>query len=222
MSKKVVILGTAHGSNVGGKCSPDKKFREFRYSREIISILKPKLEELGFLVFIDIPDDIVPLPQKSELSKRCSIVNNICAKYGKANCIYVSIHCNAAGSDGKWHTAGGWCVYTSKGKTKADTLAERICEAAEIYLSDYAEIMKEGKKKGIYDSKQRAFRWDMVDGDKDQEADFYVLAHTACPAVLSENLFQDNQSDVAYLESEKGKSAIIQAHIEGIKKYFGV
>ena len=41
LANKVVILGTAHGSNVPGKCSPDKKFREYRFSREVINLLKP-------------------------------------------------------------------------------------------------------------------------------------------------------------------------------------
>ena len=53
-NNKVVILGTAHGINTPGKCSPDKKFREYKFSREVINILKPKLEALGLTVYIDI------------------------------------------------------------------------------------------------------------------------------------------------------------------------
>ena len=59
-NNKVVILGTAHGINTPGKCSPDKKFREYKFSREVINILKPKLEALGLTVYIDIPQDEVP------------------------------------------------------------------------------------------------------------------------------------------------------------------
>ena len=99
---KVVVLGTAHGSNVPGKQSPDGEFREYAYSRKIIKQVKSRLEALGFIVFIDIPQDIVPTPQKIELQNRVSIVNKICAEYGTNNCLYVSIHVNAAGSDGKW------------------------------------------------------------------------------------------------------------------------
>ena len=65
-ANKVVILGTAHGSNVAGKCSPDHKFREYRFSREVIKELKPQLEALGLLVFVDMPGDEVPRPGKSE------------------------------------------------------------------------------------------------------------------------------------------------------------
>ena len=74
-NNKVVILGTAHGINTPGKCSPDKKFREYKFSREVINILKPKLEALGLTVYIDIPQDEVPRPAGSELAKRCRIVN---------------------------------------------------------------------------------------------------------------------------------------------------
>ncbi|MBP5694104.1 MAG: N-acetylmuramoyl-L-alanine amidase, partial [Bacilli bacterium] len=42
---------------------------------------------------------------------------------------------------------------------------------------------------------------------------------TACAAVLTENLFQDNKEDVAFLLSEKGKEAIVQLHLNGILNY---
>lgn len=217
---KVVILGTAHGSNRAGKHSPDKKISEYKYSREIVAELKKRLEADGYKVFVDIAADEVPTSQSAELRKRCDIVNGFCKTYGKDNCIYVSIHINAAGGDGKWHDAGGWCAYTSRGKTKADELATKLYEAAQFSLCPYAHIMEEGKKSGDYSSKQRAFRTDYSDGDPDQESDFYVLAHTSCPAVLTENLFQDNKKDVAFLESDLGKNAIIETHRLGIINYF--
>ena len=80
-------------------------------------------------------------------------------------------------------------------------------------------MMEEGKKSGAYDSKQRPFRTDKTDGDRDQEANFYVLRKTICPAVLTENLFQDNRSDVAFLLSDEGKKAIENLHIAGIRSY---
>ena len=204
MGKKIIILGTAHGVNVGGKCSPDKKFREYKYSREIIKQLKAELESEGYKVFVDMEGDEVPANQSKELEQRC---------------IYVSIHVNAAGSEGKWMNAGGWCAYTSSGKTKADALATKLYEAAQVELSDYAKALDAGKETGAYGANQRAFRTDYSDGDPDQESNFYVLAHTSCPAVLTENLFQDNKTDVAFLESEKGRKAIVALHKKGIINY---
>lgn len=43
--------------------------------------------------------------------------------------------------------------------------------------------------------------------------------HTKCPAVLTENLFQTNKEDVAYLESDKGFKTIVDIHVQGIKNY---
>jgi N-acetylmuramoyl-L-alanine amidase len=42
---------------------------------------------------------------------------------------------------------------------------------------------------------------------------------TQCPAVLTENLFQDNRADVTFLFSQAGRNAIVQAHVDGIIKY---
>ena len=39
-----VILGTAHGSNVSGKCSPDKRLMEYQWSREMCLMIKDRLD----------------------------------------------------------------------------------------------------------------------------------------------------------------------------------
>lgn len=200
---KVVILGTAHLESTPGKCSPDGKFREYKYSREIVEDLKTKLESYGYFVLVDVPqDDLKGYNQNRELSYRVQKVNDWCKTYGVKNCIYVSIHVNAAGGDGKWHTATGWEAYTTKGVTKSDKLAECLYSAAKQNLTE------------------QKIRTDKSDGDSDQEANFYVIRKTNCPAVLTENFFQDNKKDVEYLLSEQGKHEIVRTHIEGILNYF--
>lgn len=216
---KVVILGTAHGVNVSGKESPDGRFSEYAYSRKVCRAVKIALTEQGYHTCIDLEDDVVPLPLNSELSMRCGIVNALCREFGRENCVYVSIHVNAAGADGKWHDAGGWCAYTTKGKTKSDLLAESLYAAAWTSLAGYAEAMERGKREGRYGRKQQTFRTDPSDGDSDLEVNYYVLQHTQCTAVLTENLFQDNATDVAFLESEEGFRAIVDLHVRGISDY---
>ena len=196
---KTIILGTAHLKSTPGKCSPDKKFFEYKYSREICKAVKVILEDLGYKVFIDIEDEDLDVNQSKELCLRCKIVNDLQKVY--KNCIYISIHVNAAYSDGKWHDATGWEAYTSIGVTSADKLAECLYNAAKKNLI--------GKK----------LRVDMTDKDQDKEANFYVLKHTNCPAVLTENFFQDNKKDVEYLTSDKGFHQIVRTHVEGIIKY---
>lgn len=196
---KTIILGTAHLKSTPGKCSPDKKFYEYKYSREICKEIKLVLEDLGYEVFIDIEDDDMNLTQSKELCLRCKIVNDLQKVY--KNCIYISIHVNAAGSDGKWHNGTGWEAYTSVGRTSADRLAECLYNSAKKNLI--------GKK----------LRVDLSDKDQDKEYNFYVLKHTLCPAVLTENFFQDNKDDIEYLLSDIGRHQIVRTHVEGILEY---
>ena len=197
---KTIILGTAHLKSTPGKCSPDKKFYEYKYSREICQAVKVALEDLGYTVFIDIEDEDLPnVNQSKELCLRCKIVNDLQKIY--KNCIYISIHVNAAGNGTKWMNATGWSAYTSVGVTSADKLAECLYEAAKKNLN--------GKK----------LRTDFTDKDSDIESNFYVLKHTNCPAVLTENFFQDNKEDVKYLTSDEGFHQIVRLHVEGILQY---
>ena len=218
--KLTVILGTAHGKNVAGKRSPDGKFQEWQYSREIVERLREELAKREDLVdvFVDIPSAEVPLPQQAELTRRVRYVNQLCAHRHTERCIYVSIHVDAA-SSGEWKNAGGWTAYTSPGRTRSDILATYLYEAAEKHLAGYAAKMEEGKKKGQYGQNQKPFRKDTTDGDPDKEANFYVLTRTKCAAVLTENLFMDNKADVAFLTSEDGKKAIVALHKEAILRF---
>ena len=204
----IVILGTAHLGTTPGKCSPDKKFRECIFSREIVQRIKQELESNGITTFIDYlplePNEQMKAPtykqeQSKELIWRVNYVNNLCSKYGANNCLYVSVHVNAAGMGTNWMNARGWLVYTSKGNTKSDTLATCLYKEAKELLP--------------------SVRSDFSDGDPDYESDFYVLAKTKCPAVLTENLFQDNKADVEFLTSEEGKNAIVKVHVDGILDY---
>lgn len=197
--KKTIILGTAHLKSTPGKCSPDGKFKEYKYSREVCKAIRPMLQDLGYKVFIDIEDDDLDLTQSQELCLRCKIVNDLQKIY--KNCIYISIHVNAAGNDGKWHNATGWEAYTSVGVTSADRLVKYLYDAAESNLIE------------------KKIRKDFSDGDPDKEYNFYVLKHTLCPAVLTENFFQDNKEDVEFLTSTLGFHQIVRLHVEGILNY---
>lgn len=198
---KHIILGTAHLKSTPGKCSPDKSLYEYKYSRELIQAIYPILKDMGYDVYIDIPEDDLKLTTNQELKKRVDFVNSLCNKFGKNNCLYISIHVNGAGNGTKWMSATGWECWTSPGKTESDTLAEYLYKSAENNL--------EGKK----------IRKDLTDGDSDKEGNLYVLKNTKCPAVLTENFFQDNKEDVKFLLSEEGFHKIVRLHLEGIINY---
>lgn len=190
-----VLIDNGHGSNTPGKCSPDGRLREYAYTREIAERLMMELRKNGIDAERIVKEEIdVPL------SERCRRAN----EYKASEAILVSIHCNAAGNGSDWMSARGWEAWTSVGKTKADKLATCLYEGAKHCLP--------GMK----------MRKDMADGDPDKESQFYILRHTNCPAVLTENLFQDNREDVEFLLSEEGKRAIVSLHVWGIMKYLGL
>lgn len=209
-----ILIDNGHGVNTAGKKSPDKQLLEYKYNREIAIQLVAELKAKGYDA-----ERIVTEETDISLGERCRRVNAICNKIGTANVILISVHVNAAGSGGVWRSAGGWCAYTTRGVTKSDAIATKLYEAAEVSLAAYAEALEAGKKTGLYDSKQRPLRTDYQDGDADQEADFYIIKNTKCPAVLTENLFMDNKTDMAFLLSEAGRKAIVDLHVNGIINY---
>lgn len=210
----IVLIDNGHGVNTPGKCSPDGLFREYRYTREIAAEVVKRLRAAGYDA-----RRIVEEEGDVSLSQRVARVNAICDKFGNDNVLLVSIHCNAAGGDGKWKSAGGWCVYTSPGKTKADDLATALWNAANEGLKSYKERFPILQKQGAYDSRQKPMRADRSDGDPDFEARFYILVHTKCAAVLTESLFQDNKADCDFLLSEEGTKEIVELHANGIINY---
>lgn len=192
-----ILIDNGHGENTPGKCSPNGKFREYQYAREIAQSVEYELKKRGYDAERIVREDIdVPL------AERARRVNEYCDRLGTANVLLVSIHVNAAGNGSEWMNARGWSAYTSKGQTKADKLATSMYEAAEEVLPDGIRIRK-----------------DYSDGDEDWEENFYILRKTKCPAVLTENLFQDNREDVTFLTSDAGKRAIIDIHVRGIENY---
>lgn len=214
MSKIIELYSPGHGRNTPGKCSPDRRLLEYKKARELVKDIVAKRREQGVDARILVPEEY-----DVSLSERCRRVNAICDKYGKDNVILVSVHCNAAGSDGKWKSAGGWCVYTSPGQTKADNLATDLFNAAKVSLKPYIDRFPLLKERGAYDKRQVPLRADWSDGDPDYEARFYILVHTKCAAVLTESLFQDNKADVDFLLSKEGHDAIVDLHVRGVSSY---
>ena len=190
-----ILIDNGHGHNTPGKRSPDGKFREYAYNREIAKRIVADLIDRGYDAELLVPED-----NDISLEERVRRVNALCSAHGKSNVILVSVHVNAAGNGSKWTNATGWSVYTCKGQTTSDKLAECLCEAA------------------IKNFPGKRIRTDYSDGDSDWEANFYILRHTMCPAVLTENFFMDGL-DLEFLQSKAGKQAIVDTHVEGIIDY---
>ena len=191
-----ILIDNGHGIQTKGKRSPDGKFLEYAYTREIARQVVTELKNKGYDAELLVPEeDDIPL------SERVRRTNAHCQAFGKTNVILISIHVNAAGNGTKWLNATGWSCYTCKGQTTSDLIAESFYEAAKKNFPG------------------RRIRTDYSDNDPDWEENFYILRHSLCPAVLTENFFMDKLSDRDYLQSEVGKQAIVDTHIEGIAEY---
>lgn len=209
-----VLLDNGHGVNTPGKCSPPKedgtRFKEYKYTRTIAKQLQEKLKAKGYNVYMVTPEE-----KDISLTERVKRINKVVKQYGASNCLMISIHVNAAGCSDKWMFARGWSAWTTKGQNNSDKLAECLYDAAEdLLLKDFVV-----KASYLGETKQKVIRTDLTDKDKDLEADFYIIKGANCPAVLTENFFQDNRKDVALMESQRGQELIVDLHLQGIEKF---
>lgn len=185
-----ILLSPGHGINTPGKRSPDGSLEEWRFNRQLVKKIAEGLdaEHIPYMLLDMGTTDVT-------LQGRVARANT----FGK-NCLYISVHGNAAGN-GDWMKARGWSAYTSKGLTKSDEMCEIFMRWADKLLPDI------GAKARKYSSKK--YGW---------EENFYVLKHTIMPAVLTENLFYDNLEDIEIMKSEEGLDVLAKIHVEAIKE----
>lgn len=194
-----ILIDNGHGQETPGKRSPiwddGSQLLEWSYTREIAARVVAELKAAKIDAQL-----LTPEPNDIGLNERCIRANRLAKVYGNKNTLVVSIHCNASATKGK---ANGWEIHTGIGHTLSDAYATVFFNEAKAILT--------GKPK-------KRMRSDNADGDPDFDSNFAILRDTTCPAVLTENLFMDNQEDCAFLLSEEGKAAIVQIHVNAIKK----
>lgn len=189
-----ILIDNGHGENTAGKCSPDKRLREYSYTREIANRVVERLRGMEYDA-----QRIVEEETDVPLSERCRRVNAICKQLGAKNVLLVSIHNDAAGVDWKWHDARG---FTSRvglnASSKSKILAQYLWnEAIQQGLAGNRKVPRE-----LYIAQNLA-----------------ICRDTLCPAVLTECLFQDNSEDVELLLSEAGKEKVTATHVTAIVEF---
>lgn len=189
-----VIIDNGHGADTPGKCSPDRRIREWSYTREIAQRLEAALKAKG------IPAVRIVKEEKDISLKERTRRANAIYKEDRSS-ILISIHLNAAGNKGQWMAARGFEAIVSI--INASGNSRRLAR----------ELVKQAKAVGL--NGNRAIP---VEGYWSQN--LAICRDTHMPAVLTENLYQDNWQDVAYLLSEEGKQAIVDLHVEAIRKYY--
>ena len=206
----IILIDNGHGKEVSGKFSPvldssmnigseftDKgRFREWKYNRVIANQIVDILKDMKYDARLVVTED-----NDISLSERVRRINTICNKVGAANVLLISVHANAVGNGTDWCTGKGWEAYTTRGKTISDKLADFLYKRADSNLPG------------------RKIREDWTDGDRDKEADFYIIKKSKCASVLTENFFYDNKDDLKYMTSEEGIHGVVRLHVEGIIDY---
>lgn len=199
--KKTIIIDTGHGGidkEGNYTTAPNKMFKfdngEIAYEGEInrmlARLLRGSLIDMGIKSVFTIPPDN---PKDIRLKDRVSFVNSLNPKEH----VLLSLHSNASPS----HKASGFEVWTSKGQTESDKIAEEVSKSIKNYFPDIK------------------FRSNQEDGDLDKESQFYVLRKTFCPAILIESLFFDNYNDFKLLKDDDFMEALAWAIADGVNSY---
>lgn len=191
--KPIVLLDNGHGKETAGKRSPiwsdGSQLFEWEFNRDIVRRIAEKLQADGVPYRILVPEE-----NDISLSERVKRANEI-AKENNGKVYVLSVHANAGGGT-------GWEVYTSPGETKADAIATVFAEEAQrVFVPDGWRM-----------------RFDYADGDPDKEAAFYILKHTSCPAIVTENFFMDTEKDCRFIMSDDGREQIADMHVAAIKR----
>lgn len=191
-----VLIDNGHGYETKGKGSPDGKFKEAVWTRKAAIILQKLLEQKGL-------DAELLVPETYDVSLTCRVdrVNKICKTLGADNVLLVSLHNDAVGMGDRWRDAQGFSVRVSK---KASQASRKLASLIYSHISELG-----AKYTGNRCTPKNGY-W---------EQNLYICDKTLCPAVLAENLFMDNISDVQTLNSTEGTYLLMNAHADAIEEY---
>lgn len=188
-------LDNGHARNTAGKRSVpfelngvSVQFFEYEFNRDIVERIMSALTEKGVQFFNVVPE----LVEDVKLSERVRRANRLESGLPK---LYVSVHANAGPTPpGKnWGSANGietWFYQTSRtGKKVANVFQKYIVDATGW------------RNRGLKSTELRTL---------------YVLKHTSMPAVLTENGFFNNLTEVKKLMDDEVRQAIADAHVSAI------
>lgn len=205
MSVHKYLLDFGHGG-----INPDGEYvtkgKQYHFTQENISIYEGDINrKIGYRVARNLKrlgidfEILTPGYEDYRLSWRVAKANRLYSQ--DKRCVYLSFHSNAVSNsiEEEGSNATGYEIFTSVGQTKSDRFAE-------VFLNTYIKHFR----------KTVRARLDNSDGDKDKEAQFYVLRKTHCPALLLENLFYDNLAEAKYLLSNKGQDELANIIIQSI------
>ncbi len=194
-SRYTWCLDNGHGGMIGGeyqtvgKRSPQVPpgVYEGEFNRDVVK----RLVGLCQLSGIDCVD-LVPEQANIKLSERVRRANAFQKK--KGNCIFISIHANAAGRGG-WNKARGVVTFHLKQTNDFSAASKKLAATLQKRLV---------KISGLRDRSVKS-------------ANFFVLRNSKMPAILSENGFMTNLKEAELLASDSYRDKVALAHFKMIK-----
>ena len=191
MKSGYVVLDPGHGYGTNGKRSRVWPDGSQLFEWEFNRDISKRIRDK--LTALNIPASIlVEEARDIPLKIRVERANRIFAFHPDS--FLISIHGNAGGGE-------GWEVWTSPGETESDKIATFFYNQAKSILYGYK------------------IRSDYSDEDPDKESSFYILKHTLCPAILTENLFYDDPEECRFMLSDFGRALIAKLHVVAIQDY---
>ena len=179
-----VYIDPGHGGDDSGAVGPNG-LKESNAALQISKYVRRGLLDQGATVYTTRDgDDFVSLPG------RCEMANN------EGVDLFISIHCNAFSDE----AAHGYEVWTSRGVTDADAIAEKLFGSIGAAFPKLTP------------------RLDSTDGDSDFEAGFAVLTGTIMPAVLIECAFISNVLEERWLNDVGWKMRMAGAIVSGLRR----
>lgn len=205
---KVLFLDAGHGAidpstgkyTTAGKFFDHKGFNEFHnkgsvfyeglFNRAVANKVIQKSQSNGIKV-IPLYHDYLDTP----LQARTAIAN----QYHKTvqEGILISIHGNAANTK-----ARGYSVWTSKGQTNSDKIADHLWNQIATQSKIHIPMMKQ-----------------TIDGDVDYEEGFHMVVNSVMPAVLIEHLFFDNLEDARLMMRDDVQELFADVIINTVKSF---
>lgn len=184
-------LDNGHGKLTAGKRSPrldtGKRLYEYEFNRDIVKKIITQLEGQGIAYYEVVPE----IEVDNFLHGRVLRANNHPSQLKK---IFVSVHSNAGPAPpGKWTNVHGietWFFHGSRTSKKIATIFQK-------HLIKKTDWLNRGIKSQA--TKQ-----------------FYVLRNTNMPAVLTENGFFNNETQVYDLMKPEVRQKIADAHVAAI------
>lgn len=192
MDKILVIVDNGHGAETPGKRSPDGRLREYDWCRKAARRLCGELGRRGVEAVLLVPEDA-----DIALSERCRRARNL----GPGRrAVLVSLHCNAAGNGKEWLGASGWSAFVAP---EAGAESRHLA----VLMTGVA------RRRGLLGNRctPPCGYW---------TAPLAICRGVPFPAVLTENMFQDNRSDAAFLMSDRGLEEIVALHADAICEYY--